>query len=614
MSRADDLSLARDERGAMIVMGLFFAVMLSGFLYYLIGVGEAIVYRETMQDAADAGAFSAAVVHARGMNILVLINLIMAALLAVLVALKLIQTLIIAAIVVCGALAFVTFGATLAAIPPLQSAQSAVGRVHDSLKPVVFNLLRVGHETAGVVRVAIPPAATVRAYDVVMDDAFAPAPRFGFTWPIGIGRTLPTEDGEYEVLCHRAGAAVGDIVALPFRAIHRRVADWISGRVAGLARSFSQWFCSGGQGSPDFSFDIDVAIPETTSPAIEACEREDRTQADCDQAERDQQASHPPEDATPYDCPRRPDGTDEPLCAQRTSQARVVCAPTAGRRFDYVYQEARMRRWFWREQVGRSDPPEYRNRHTGDALSDPDDASEQDELRSARRRTSEINPCFGFVPGGGGGGWSTRDLEDLCGRDAPSWPAGYLPPTQLPIGRENAVAEEWTMIRRLFACHESRSESAPIDGDSGQPSDTRNMTPQRMRARDADGEPIELGEEHFQVRMIVLGNAPGDHMERGVELANRGRDVGDEDAAISFIRELGEYSVAQAEFFYPSTDLEDREEWLWNMRWRARMRRFVVPFGDDGSSSCRGMAGSGASGTCGETAGIVGFLRNAVVH
>ncbi|MDQ3031892.1 MAG: hypothetical protein M3Y87_05695 [Myxococcota bacterium] len=607
-------SIARDDSGAMVVIGLFFAVMVSGFLYYLIGIGEAIVYRETMQDASDAGAFSAAVVHARGMNILVLINLIMAALLAVLVALKLIQTLIIAAIVVCGALAFVTFGATLAAIPPLQNAQNAVGRVHDQLKPVVFNLLRVGHRTAGVVRVAMPPSATVRAYDVVMDDAFAPAPRFGFTWPIGIGRTLPTEDGEYEVLCHRAGAVVGDVVALPFTQIHPRIGGWVSRRTAGLVSTFMSWFCSG-QGSPDFSFELDVAIPETTSPAIERCQRDDRTEADCNQAELDQQTSHPSESARPYDCPQRSDGTDEPLCAQRTAQARVVCAPGAGRRFDYVYQEARMRRWFWRERVGTDEPPQYRIRHTGDALSSADDPAQQDELVSARRRESPMSPCAPFGPGSvGAQGWNTRDLQDLCGRESPEWPSSVFPPAELPIGRAAAVSEEWTMIRRLFACHESRSESAPVDGERDTPSDTSDMTPQRMRAQESDGDPIELGEDPFQVRMIVLGHPPGEQAERGVELANWGHDVAaDEGSMLSVIRRLGEYSVAQAEFFYPSTDLRDREDWLWNMRWRARMRRFVVPIGDDGSESCRG-AGNAGSGTCAQTSGVVGFLRNSVVH
>ncbi len=40
-----------------------------GILWYLAGIGDAIVFRERMQEAADATAFSAAVLHARGMNL-----------------------------------------------------------------------------------------------------------------------------------------------------------------------------------------------------------------------------------------------------------------------------------------------------------------------------------------------------------------------------------------------------------------------------------------------------------------------------------------------------------------------------------------------------------------
>lgn len=606
-------SLADDERGAMIVIGLFFAVMLSGFLYYVIGIGEAIVYRETMQDAADAGAFSAAVVHARGMNVLVLINMIMAALLAVLIALKLIETLIIGAIAVCTALAFVTFGATLAAIPPLNTARTAVRQVHDVTRRVVFPLLEIGTRTSRIVRRAMPPAATVRAYDVVTDDVYAPMVRFGFTWPIGIGRSLPTEDGDYEELCRRAAGAVGDVVALPFNRIHSRIGSWVRSATQGLITTFSRWFCSGQGGPPNYSYPIEFAIPEVTGPNTDACQR---CQTGCDdvcrRSEQEQQRSQPREDANPYECPARPDGSEEPLCTQRAQQARVACAPDQSpRRFDYVFQEAQMERWFWREQIPGSDPPQYRDRHTGDELSDADD---QDTLVRAVRRTSERNPCSatrGF-PGADDWAptWSSEDLTDLCGRGTPRFHPDYvLPGSQLPLGRDSAVRYRYSIIRRLFACHERREQTLQMGSESGAPSDTSNKVPQRMR-RD-----VHLGEEEFQVRMVVVGNAPGAHMERGVELANWGRDVGHERRAspLMLLQRLAPYSVAQAEFYYPSARLDDREDWMWNMRWRARMRRFVIPVGDDGGASCRQMPG-GSGQSCGQASGIVGMLRESFVH
>src|SRR5688572_27726629 len=72
--------LLSDQGGATMVMGVFIAVLLVGMIYYVWGIGDAIMHRERMQDASDTAAFSAAVIHARGMNMLALINMIMAAL------------------------------------------------------------------------------------------------------------------------------------------------------------------------------------------------------------------------------------------------------------------------------------------------------------------------------------------------------------------------------------------------------------------------------------------------------------------------------------------------------------------------------------------------------
>ncbi len=602
--------LARDTRGAMMVMGLFFAVLLTGFMYYVIGVGEAIVYRETMQDSADAGAFSAAVVHARGMNILVLINLVMAALLAILVALKIMMTLIIAAIAVCAALAFVTFGATLAAIPPLRIAYQGVQTVHNTLRPVIFTLLRAGNRTARIIRTAMPPAATVRAYDISTSPVYGSQIRFGFTWPLGIGRPLPTENGDFGVLCNHAGQAVGEIAGLPFRRIHQRIANWIADKVGDLAQSYSRWFCSGQGGPPSFDYSIEAAIPEASTPAITQCNRcETGCESICEQARQDEARSHPPDETRPYECPQTAAGQDEPLCAQRAQEARTVCDPRRGRRFKFVFQRATVRRFFWREAIPGTDPVQYRNRYTNDGLGDSADARQRDDIRDPRRGTSDQNPCM-FVAGFNPSRWHGTDLEDLCGQDLPTWPSSILPPGQLPIGRDRAVHQDTDIIRRLFACHEERSQTLETDGERGLPSDTSDMAPSRMSRERG----VELGEDRFQIRMVVIGRPPGAHMERGVALGNWGRGLtSDTSGVLGMFRRLGQFSVAQGEFYYPSERLDDREEWMWNMRWRARMRRFRPPVGDDGSSTC-GSAPGGGAGVCSGLGGVMGNLRELVVH
>ncbi|MEC7520275.1 MAG: pilus assembly protein TadG-related protein [Myxococcota bacterium] len=72
--------LLTDQAGATMVMGVFIAVMLVGMIYYVWGIGDVILHRERMQDASDTAAFSAAVIHARGMNMIALLNIVMAAL------------------------------------------------------------------------------------------------------------------------------------------------------------------------------------------------------------------------------------------------------------------------------------------------------------------------------------------------------------------------------------------------------------------------------------------------------------------------------------------------------------------------------------------------------
>jgi hypothetical protein len=74
----DTRSLLADDSGATMVMGVFMAMMVVGMIYYVWGLGGTIIHRERMQDAADAAAFGASVFNARGMNIIAMLNVLMA--------------------------------------------------------------------------------------------------------------------------------------------------------------------------------------------------------------------------------------------------------------------------------------------------------------------------------------------------------------------------------------------------------------------------------------------------------------------------------------------------------------------------------------------------------
>jgi len=109
----------------------------------------------------------------------------------------------------------------------------------------------------------------------------------------------------------------------------------------------------------------------------------------------------------------------------------------------------------------------------------------------------------------------------------------------------------------------------------------------------------ELGEEEFQVRAFMSGQPRFEAFDQGVAVATwgRGGEVPDYDT----LRQLTRFSFAQAEFYFNSRNTR-REEWMWSLNWRARLRRFRPP--DD-------LGGIG--GAC-DGCGVLGSMGNVVVH
>lgn len=69
--------LAQDQSGAIMVIGIFMACAMIGLMWEFIGLGDAMIWRDRSQEAADAVAFSSAAVQARAMNFIALLNMIM---------------------------------------------------------------------------------------------------------------------------------------------------------------------------------------------------------------------------------------------------------------------------------------------------------------------------------------------------------------------------------------------------------------------------------------------------------------------------------------------------------------------------------------------------------
>ncbi len=144
-----------------MVFGVFLAMLLVGFLYYLLGVGNTILYRERVQDAADAMAFNGAVMHARGLNIIALINITLAMLMAVWIAMRVVQVAMVAAIVLCG----LTPMACPVAVNELIAAEADLGRrINTYWGTTLRPALRLGHGASEAIRTQWPNMASVQGW------------------------------------------------------------------------------------------------------------------------------------------------------------------------------------------------------------------------------------------------------------------------------------------------------------------------------------------------------------------------------------------------------------------------------------------------------------------
>src|SRR5687768_16465797 len=171
-----DPNILRDQRGAVMVVGVFMSAFLVGCLWYIIGLGDAAVYRQYMQDGADATAYAAGVYQARGMNIIAMLNLIMAAVPAVLVALKIAQVLLVLANVVSFVLALISIDAPLSAVTT-QAQPKLQQLIHKTAK-IVRTVLQGLYIAESAVAGAMPVVAEVKS--VMVAKGYAPTVDGGF--------------------------------------------------------------------------------------------------------------------------------------------------------------------------------------------------------------------------------------------------------------------------------------------------------------------------------------------------------------------------------------------------------------------------------------------------
>jgi hypothetical protein len=604
-------SLFRDQRGAAMVMGVFFTMFLVGVAYYVVGIGDAIIHRQRMQDAADAGAFAAAVMHARGMNVIALINIMMSALLSVLVLLRLMEGLLTIAIAGLAIAAIFSAGGTSSLIPPLTRARSMVQQIENKAKPVVHHGLAALHKAGKAIRVLIPWAAQARVVDTVMAE-YGDVASFGFALPMSL--TLPVEPDDFGVLCGKAGEVVGQLALLPVQGI---VPDFVEGVVKdgaeSLTSSLQAYFCGGTNQPPKFKPpNKTVQLPKLQSR--KDCEaNQDQHAADqlCRTASIEEAQGMPDglreaDAGQSGECRQGPVDYAEPdggltaktnLSLARAPsdctkyEAWIDAAARQCNPFGSHSEYGELKNFVWLEAI-QVDEFRYVNKPSGptwEQVAPPDPGTEFLHSKLVRNedkpdicnaadnwRENDKIVCVSPKPAWR---WDCTGVTTLDGAAYPCPANGlFAPPPNHNVRFGSYVKRMRPVVRKLLGCEaEMEMDMMKLNVEqNGGVTNKANKRPFKLL------DDAQLGEDVFQLRVVVLGKKVSDASLRGVKVALHGAPDTHADM-LEKLRHLGRLSVAQAEYFTSEAngekqkEAETRREWMWTPKWRARLRRIWIP-------------------------------------
>jgi hypothetical protein len=205
-------NLLTDRRGAILVPAVVMGAVLVGALFYVAAVGDAIIFRTQLQDAADATAWKSAVWHARGMNALVVLNVVMSVALGVFALLRIVEVvlLICSLIPFVQAVAFPAFRTLAMNVEPkffkfintaLKITHGLEGGVSAVVPWVAFGDAKgtpTSADTIWPVSLSLlPPVPSPRARRGAANEA--PRPRIPLVGPAA----LPVEEDEFGTLCSK---------------------------------------------------------------------------------------------------------------------------------------------------------------------------------------------------------------------------------------------------------------------------------------------------------------------------------------------------------------------------------------------------------------------------
>jgi len=172
-----------DNRGAVAVLGIMIGAVLAAVLFHVMNCGFGILWREHAQDAADATAYEAAVWNARGMNLVVALNIMIALVMAVLICWRIIIIFTIVAAALCSIACAVPGGEDLCElVPSLGRAVADEFKQDSKVAGRVYQVIKLLHDGQKVLAAATPIMGTLAS----IDEATKRQAKFG----IGFGTYL----------------------------------------------------------------------------------------------------------------------------------------------------------------------------------------------------------------------------------------------------------------------------------------------------------------------------------------------------------------------------------------------------------------------------------------
>jgi len=543
-------ALGEDNRGAIMVMALFFAVFLVSLLYCIVGTAQAAFQREHLQDAVDGAVLSGAVLDAQAMNLIVLLNIVMAALLAILVALKAVELLCLLGIGIALVAAYFSFGASLAVIPPLNTVRQTVVNLHKTLKDPIYSALRTLNLLADDIKMITPELAKSMAEGRLVS-AGANGAEDGIVW--AKATSLPVQNDDYTVLCKRAGQDVGNVATMPFKFV---LGDAIRGTLSDLSgdvvSGMSKWFCDDSENGPyKYKEPQKVAYPRTE--AVSECENStvsattnDGMSPECGKVEN----SAPDEQGY---CQRGTDCSLNGPYEKRVALARQQCDPSGTPKpFDYAYQLHDTEvEYVWNGTIWVRQTPAPGNHQYVQNAEKPPCGAPKIDVAVAHGYETSVHP-----------GDNINNLTPVCSTE-------HMPaPPQDRTKRQSQIVR-FREVTHIIGCKKMEYKKTDVsESEADKDNNKSTKSPKKI----VDG--LKMGHELFRIRAIGVREANDESTERLVRLAlwGQAQNMGSSGTGIMWMRRMG---YAQAEYFYDGTD--GRDGYMWNMSWRARLRRFDLP-------------------------------------